>query len=200
MQKKIFLQIGLFFLALIITLITFNKYFDKSEKKLSTDSQNTSKQKINNKNTNNIIKNIYYISNDNADNVYEIMSDLGEIDINNPSIILMTDVTAKITFVNSEPIIITSKYAKYNNENYETIFNENILVNYENHNIRAEGMTLSMEENLAILNKDIFYNNSDIELIADRVEIDLMTKESKIFMDNSHKKVQITGKDKNGNY
>ena len=128
------------------------------------------------------------------------MSDLGEIDINNPSIILMTDVTAKITFVNSEPIIITSKYAKYNNENYETIFNENILVNYENHNIRAEGMTLSMEENLAILNKDIFYNNSDIELIADRVEIDLMTKESKIFMDNSHKKVQITGKDKNGNY
>ena len=200
MQKKIFLQIGLFFLALIIILITFNKYFDKSEKKLSTDSQNTSKQKINNKNTNNIIKNIYYISNDNADNVYEIMSDLGEIDINNPSIILMTDVTAKITFVNSEPIIITSKYAKYNNENYETIFNENILVNYENHNIRAEGMTLSMEENLAILNKDIFYNNSDIELIADRVEIDLMTKESKIFMDNSHKKVQITGKDKNGNY
>tara|TARA_B110000259_G_scaffold186392_1_gene237493 strand:+ start:124 stop:726 length:603 start_codon:yes stop_codon:yes gene_type:complete len=200
MQKKIFLQIGLFFVALIITLITFNKYFDKSVKKLSTDSQNTSKQKINNENTNNIIKNIYYISNDNADNVYEIMSDLGEIDINNPSIILMTDVTAKISFVNSEPIIITSKYAKYNNENYETIFNENISVNYENHNIRAEGMTLSMEENLAILNKDIFYNNSDIELIADRVEIDLMTKESKIFMDNSHKKVQITGKDKNGNY
>ena len=68
------------------------------------------------------------------------------------------------------------------------------------HEIKAESMELSMEKNLATMSKDIFYNNSDIELIADKVEIDLLTKNSKIFMDNKYKKVEITGKAKNGNY
>lgn len=146
------------------------------------------------------MKEIYYVSSDSADNVYEIMSKTGEIDTKNQSIIMMTDVIAKITFSNSEPVNITSKYAKYNNENYETTFTKDVLVKFIDHEIKAESMELSMEKNLATMSKDIFYNNSDIELIADKVEIDLLTKNSKIFMDNKYKKVEITGKAKNGNY
>ena len=112
----------------------------------------------------------------------------------------MTDVIATLTFTNSEPIKITSKYAKYNNENYETTFRENILVRYVDHRIKAERMRLSMEENLATISQDIIYDNSDIQLVADKVEIDLITKDSKIFMENDYKKVEITGKNKNGNY
>ena len=199
MQKKIFLQIGLFFLVILILLITFKKYFNNSEKYPSSITQDNSEQKIIDQNVNNTIKNIYYVSNDNADNIYEIMSNTGEIDTQNPSIIFMTDVVAKITFAESEPINITSKYAEYNNENYETIFTEDVLVKYINHVISAEKMGLSMEKNLATLSKNIIYNNSDIKLKADEVEIDLITKDSKIFMDNEYKKVQISGKNINGN-
>ena len=199
MQKKILIQISLLLLVLLIVLITFNKYFNIAQKYNTINKQNDEK-KISDKNRNNLIKNIYYVSNDSADNIYEIMSETGEINIDNPSIIMMTDVIAKITFSNSEPVNITSKYAEYNNENYETTFTENVLVRYVDHEIKAERMRLSMEENLATMSKDIFYNNSDVELVADRVEIDLLTKDSKIFMDNKYKKVEITGKAKNGNY
>ncbi|MDB2514994.1 LPS export ABC transporter periplasmic protein LptC [Candidatus Pelagibacter bacterium] len=200
MQKKIFLQISLFFLVLLIIFVTFNKYFRTTEENQSSNNSLNDNKKISDEKKSNVIKNIYYISTDNGDNVYEIMSDIGEIDLENPSIIFMKDVTAKITFANSEPVHITSKYAKYNNENYETTFSKNILVKYVDHKIRAEEMRLSMEENLATLSENIFYNYSDIELIADKVEIDLLTKDSKIFMDNNYKKVEITKKNKNGDY
>ena len=199
MQKKILIQISLLLLVLLIILITFNKYFNNAQKNSTINKQNDEK-KISDKNRNNLIKNIYYVSNDSADNIYEIMSETGEINTENSSIIKMTDVIAKITFSNSEPVNITSKYAEYNNENYETTFTENVLVTYVDHKIKAERMRLSMEENLATMSKDIFYNNSDVELVADKVEIDLLTKDSKIFMDNKYKKVEITGKTKNGNY
>ena len=199
MQKKILIQISLLLLVLLIILITFNKYFNNAQKYSTINKQNDEK-KISDKNRNNLIKNIYYVSSDSADNIYEIMSEIGEINTDNPSIIMMTDVIAKITFSNSEPVNITSKYAEYNNENYETTFTENVLVTYVDHKIKAERMRLSMEENLATMSKDIFYNNSDVELVADKVEIDLLTKDSKIFMDNKYKKVEITGKTKNGNY
>ena len=101
------------------------------------------------------------------------MSETGEINTDNPSIIMMTDVIAKITFSNSEPVNITSKYAEYNNENYETTFTENVLVRYVDHEIKAERMRLSMEENLATMSKDIFYNNSFNEIYKNIFNITL---------------------------
>ena len=41
---------------------------------------------------------------------------------------------------------------------------------------------------------DIIYNKPGTKLTADRLEIDLITKNSKIFMDNTSEKVQIIDK------
>ena len=192
MQKKIILQIALFLSSILIVLLIFNIYYNDNE----TNSSNTFLKNINtitkNENNENTIKKIYYISRNNK-NVYEIMSETGNIDLENPSIIFMKNVTAKITFVNSASIDIASKFAKYNNETYKTDFLESVVVKHLNHIINAENMTISMEDNLATLNKNVVYKNLDIKLIADKVEIDLLTKDAKIFMDNSYKKVQIIG-------
>jgi hypothetical protein len=49
----------------------------------------------------------------------------GEIDLDNSDIIFLTDVTAYIKLVkNSELIVITSNYGKYNTINYDTIFSK----------------------------------------------------------------------------
>ena len=189
MQKKIILQIALFLSSILIILLIFNIYYNGNE----TNSSNTFLSNIDTNTKNeNIIKKIYYISRNNK-NVYEIMSETGNIDLENPSIIFMKNVTAKITFVNSASIDIASKFAKYNNETYKTDFLESVVVKHLNHIINAENMTISMEDNLATLNKNVVYKNLDIKLIADKVEIDLLTKDAKIFMDNSYKKVQIIG-------
>ena len=187
MQKKIILQIALFLSSILIILLIFNIYYNGNE----TNSSNTFLSNIDTNTKNeNIIKKIYYISRNNK-NVYEIMSETGNIDLENPSIIFMKNVTAKITFVNSASIDIASKFAKYNNETYKTDFLESVVVKHLNHIINAENMTISMEDNLATLNKNVVYKNLDIKLIADKVEIDLLTKDAKIFMDSSYKKVQI---------
>ena len=198
MQKKIIIQIGLFLFTVFIIFITFKIYFNNNviSNKLKNNETITSK----NEDANNLIKDIYYISSDKAGNVYEIMSKTGEIDSKNPSIIYMTNVTAKFMFADKTPLNITSKYAKYDNESYDTNFYENVLIKYLDHNVKAEKMDLSTKKNLITLNKNIYYNDSDIELLADSVEIDLITKNSKIFMDNNHKKVEIIGIEKNGNY
>ena len=128
MLKKIILQVALFLLAIFIVLLIFNKYFNDAETNLITTTKNYSDDNKKNENKDNIIKEVYYTSKNSTDNVFEIKSKTGKIDPDNPSIIFMTDVVAKISFTDREPVNITSKYAEYNNETRETNFFENIIV------------------------------------------------------------------------
>jgi len=182
-------------------------YFYNKDENLLTINKSTLNETQENADGNNRIKDVYYISNDNAGNIYEISSKKGQIGLqttvnnihgiyqNQPTpFMLMKNVTAKISFTDSPPIDITSAYAKYNNETYETKFFVDVVVKYLDHNIKADAMNLSMENNLASLKRNIFYNHTDTNLIADMVEIDLLTKESKIFMNDVNKKVLIIGK------
>ena len=200
MQKKTILQLAIFFFTMLIILIFFNVYFNRdnvNKKSSAIEENNTDIRKKGSKN--NLIKDIYYVSSDSNGNIYEIMSKEGEIDIQDASIISMTDVVAKLLFTDSDPINITSKYAKYNNETYETSFFENVRVKYLEHNIKTENMHLSTQKNLISLNKNIIYDYFNTRLLADRVEIDLLTKDSRIFMNNDIKKVEIIGQSDNGN-
>ena len=45
------------------------------------------------------------------------------------------NVIARISIVNSDDIFIYADFAKYNNKNYNTNFNENIKVEYIDHKI-----------------------------------------------------------------
>ena len=70
----------------------------------------------------NIIKDINYTSRDLKGNEYSLIAKEGEIDLDNSDIIFLTDVTAYIKLVkNSELIVITSNYGKYNTINYDTL-------------------------------------------------------------------------------
>ena len=57
----------------------------------------------------------------------------------------------------------------------------------------AEKMDLDFEKNIGTLTENIIYTSSDMKLLADKVEIDLITKDSKIFMIEKNKKVKIFG-------
>ena len=83
-------------------------------------------------------------------------------------------------------------YAKYNKTNYETNFKEDVLLTYLVHRITSQNLDLSFENNLATIYNKIVYDNNNAKLSADILEIDLITKNSKIFMDNEYKKIKIT--------
>ena len=212
MWKKISIQLILLSIVFFSFFYVYKFYF-KTKDNIKIDQsdivQNKSSDDINNNksnfdiddktntdidNQNNLIKNLSYFSKDNLGNEYIIESKYSELNLDNVDIISMEDVSAKIIMVNSKPIYVTSNFAKYNNENYETTFTDNVLIVYLDNKIRCEKFYISIENNFANVTDNVIYENPKGKLIADTIEIDLITKNSKIFMIDKNKKVMVLNK------
>ena len=192
MKKKIFIQLFLFSLFLFLSIFSYYKYFNKESQNVTEVTQDKNLNKKNNET--NLITDLKYFSIDEKENKYEITSEYGEISPDNPDIIMMKNVKAIIEIYNSDPIIITSNFAKYNVKNYDTNFEENILVKHADNKLNGENLDLSFQDNLMSMYNNIIYQNPDTKLFADKLEIDLITKDSKIIMNNKQSKIKIIRK------
>tara|TARA_B110000037_G_scaffold217755_1_gene279451 strand:- start:42 stop:638 length:597 start_codon:yes stop_codon:yes gene_type:complete len=198
MNRKLITQSILFLIIIGIIFIIFFSYF--FEKKLDINKANNVNVKNNssiNQNKSNLIKDLEYSTSDANGNQYNIKSKFGEISLLVPEEIFMTDVTANINIVDDDPINITSKYAIYNSTNFQTNFYEDVLIIYLDNEVTSEKMDLDFEKNIGILTENIIYKSPNLELLADKVEVDLLTKDSKIFMFEESKKVKIFGDNDN---
>jgi len=189
MQKKIFLQLFLLLIILIISIIFFKSYF--SNNKIAVEIRIHNDVISFDKKASNLMHNIKYVSSDSKGNNYVIISKFGELKEDEPGIIFMKDVMATINSNNLNSIKISSDNAIYNSINYHTNFYNNVLMTYEEHNITSNNLDLLFEKNLVTITNDVVYNNLNTKLIADKIEIDLITKNSKIFMSKSSDKVKI---------
>ena len=194
MRKKIFLQIFLLLIILFISIIFFKAYFGNN---IIVGSLDNNKIKSDNlpKKESNLIYNIQYISKDKEGNSYIINSEFGEVDSDKQEIVYLKKVTATINMKNSEPINIYADNAVYNNINYNTNFYENITVVYSEHHITSDNLDLNFKKNLATVFNNISYKNLNTKLQADKIEIDLITKNSKIFMFDKSNKIKIVSID-----
>ena len=95
---------------------------------------------------------------------------------------------------NASPIKIVSKYANYNKENHETDFFENVELTYLTHKANSENLDISFNKNTATMYNNLVYNKPGTQLTADKLQIDLVTKNTKIFMDNKSEKIKIVNK------
>ena len=183
---KIFLAL---FILLLIIFLVYKNYF-KKEKIIQPQ------QAINEETTynSNVIENVNYQTNDADGNEYIITALKGEIDFTNTNIIFLTKVTAVIKLKNSENITITSDFGKYNSDNFDTIFSKNVIINYVDNKITGEYLDFSLERNSMIISRDVIYTNLDNILVADVINVDIKTKDTKIFMYEKGKKVNIKNK------
>ena len=188
-KKIIQFVFGIFFL--IIIFLFYDKYF-LSNKELSII-QNTNDNFKDLEVKSNLIQDIKYETIDSNGNKYFIYSKYGEANINNPDIILMKNVFARVEIFEKDTIYINSLSAKYNIINYETNFDNAVKLKYLDHTIFAENMDLSFQKNFAWLYTNVVYKGYGYELYADKIEIDLITKNSKIYTNNG-KKVKIIKK------
>ena len=194
MTKKIYIQFFLIIIFLIISLGLFFKYFKKSN--LSSSLITNFEKPLANES---LIEDLKYTSTDKEGNEYKIEAKKGNIDKNDPDILYLENVNALISLNNSEFISISSRFAKYNTKNYDTLFNNSVSVDYGEHFLKSEFLDLSFEKNLVSIYDNVRYLGGISSLNADRAEIDILSKKTKIFMENSNKKVQINSKSKNGN-
>ena len=203
MRIKLLLQVLLFLMAVAILSFSIYFYFYKNEnlndlskneeiKKIGKININKSLEKKNRNNkSSNILKKVIYENSDNEGNKYRIEAEIGEIMLKNSTKIYMTGVKAIINLENSNFITIYSDYAIFNNKNFETNFSKNIQLNYLDHLLTGENLDLLFNKNLITMNNQVVYKNLDTELNADRIIIDLITKNSKIFMNGDNKKIKI---------
>ena len=191
MNKKIIIQIALFLILIIIFFFFYFKYFSAE-----TTIRNSLKPDENIKvieTENNLIKSLEYLSTDKKGNKYLITAEYGEISNTDGNIILMTNVEAELDFLEKDTVYLSSDFAKYNTLNLDTNFNKNVILNYTEHEVTSENMDLSFKNNFVWVYNNIVYKSSTNQLFADKLEIDLLSKDSKIFM-NNNKKVRIIGK------
>jgi len=73
-------------------------------------------------------------------------------------------------------------------------FKENVLVKHVDNKLNGENLDLSFQNNLMLMYNNIIYQNSDTKLLADKLEIDLITKDSKIIMNDKKSKIKIIRK------
>ncbi len=190
MNKKTAIQLFLLSIVLVIFLIIFIKYFNEEAQNNNLKSSEKETAKTLNQ-TSNIINDIEYFSKDDTGNVYKITAETGEINEENSDILYLKNVKAKISTLNSEDIFIESDFAKYNSKNYDTNFYENVKVDYMENKITCRFLDLLFNNNQAILYENIVYENLETSLLADRLEIDLITKNSKLSMKDKKEKIKI---------
>ena len=183
---KIFFII-LFFLTLLVVI--YSKFFREKQITLTTP-----KEVEDISNNSNIIKDIEYRAKDTDGNEYIITAEQGEIDYSNSNVLYLTNVVGLIRLVNSENITITSEYGKYNSENFDTIFSDNVIIDYLDNKITSEYLDFSLERNLMLISKKVVYTNLENILYADVIEVNIQTKDTKIFMYEDKKKVNIKSK------
>jgi lipopolysaccharide assembly outer membrane protein LptD (OstA) len=95
---------------------------------------------------------------------------------------------------NSNNITITSDFGKYNTINYDTIFSKNVIIDYTDNKITGEYLDFSIDRGSIIVSNNVIFTNSENILKTDSIEVDINTKDTKIYMYNSNDKVNIKSK------
>ena len=191
MKKKIFIQILLSVLILIIFFSIYQKYFKKT---LVSDRSQIEEKEINQSNS---LQNITYDSVDREGRKYIVTAESGFFNEQEPDIVFMNNANAKIVLLDGSIIYIKSSTAEYNSLNYDTKFQKDVKLKFLEHNVFCNNLNIFFQDNLLEAYNDLIYKNLDIILRADKIEIDLLTKNSKIFNFDENK-VEIK-KNSNGN-
>ena len=192
MNKKTGLQVVMVLIIILISLWFYLKYFTKKLEDVK-ETQVIEKIDESQNSTSTYIDDINYVSTDVKGNKYQITAKQAEIKIENADIMFLTDVVAFIFIKDSDTVKITSNFGKYNTTNSDTIFSENVIVVYPGHKITGEYLDFSFLTNLGVFSTNVIYTGDKTNGFADKIEINLITKDTKIFMNDTGKKVLIEG-------
>ena len=180
-------------ILVIITIIYFIYTFF-----LNKDQEVINLSKIDT-NMDNKILDLKYNAIDEEGNSYIIESKSGKVSEKDKSILILKEVIGIIRIKNTENIIIVSDFAEYNKTTFNTYFYDNVKLTYDGHLINSDTLFMNyVDKNINIKNK-VVYQGDNNKLLADMVEIDLVTKLSKIYMLDKEKRVKVELKENGSN-
>ena len=198
---KTLIQLVLLLILILIIFFISNKYFNTKDKidvvrnntSLNIKSNNLLDNDLEKKNIDNEIINLTYEKFDVRGNKYTIKAKKGILDNKRPNIIHMNIVEASLIYLNNERLIIYSKEAIFNKENFKTTFSNKVKLTFQKQILESDNLEFLIDKNIAIFKDNVKYYNQNIEAFGDIVEINLLTKEIYIKSKNQ-KKIRIKKK------
>ena len=192
---KTLIQLILLLILILIIFFISNKYFYtedtidavKNTSNLKIENNNSLNNESSKKKIDNEIINLTYEKFDTWGNKYLIKAKKGLIDSKRPNIIYMNEVEASLTYLNSEKLIINSKEAIFNKENFKTTFSKEVKLIYLEQILKSDNLEFLIDKNIAIFKDNVKYYNQNIEAFSDIVVINLLTKEINIKSKNQKK-------------
>ena len=198
MISKNIIQYLLLMILIIMSIFFYKEYIDSDKsfsQKQNEIQKNDEKLLIERNNeTSNVIENLRYVSKDLLGNIYIINAQSAEVQENKIDQVQLFDVLAKIIQPDDEIIYINSNFADYNKINNNTVFEDNVNVNYGDQSIDANIIRLDFSKNLIEIEEDVYFKNKSAKIKADKIELNFESKKLKISMDKQNDKVEIIGK------
>ena len=201
MSKKTLLQIFLTFFLVLITFVFIKNYYKKDTPTVQTKENKIDEKEVQ-KTEKNLIKDISYTANNTKGDIYLLLASTGEIYLDDPNLMFLTKVEGEINLTNGGRIDISSDFANFNNKTFETTFIKNVLVKRNEETIVGDELYLvldkkedqdknnnKMEENIIRMSRNVFYKKPGYNLSADILEVDLITKNLKIYMLDKNNKI-----------
>ncbi len=195
MQIKTIVQFLLIISIVIISILFFNNYL--GEKKTIEESNYEKKFDIELKSTDksiNLLENLEYKTIDKDGNGYLIRAKYGETLIDRQNMLLLKEVDGQINLIGKSTIYITSKYANYNKNNFNTNFFINVVVVYEDSIAKSDNFDIFFSDNSATMYNNVYYTNSSLNSKADKIDVDLISGDIDISMYDENEKIKIIRK------
>ncbi len=193
-MKKRNLQLILILITILIGYLSFNYYLNPSNK-IEETSQKTDGE-ISEETKNNLIQNLIYNVQLNDNSKYNISAELSELTYENGvEVVFMQKVNAVFIDKNGTELKITSDFAVFNNETYNTDFSENVKINYLENVAYSNKLNLNFIDNIATITDNVVYEGPQGVLITDNVVINLISKSAEIFMNSPKEKVEVITKE-----
>tara|TARA_B100000683_G_scaffold263752_1_gene292429 strand:- start:184 stop:792 length:609 start_codon:yes stop_codon:yes gene_type:complete len=197
MKLKLFFQ-GILFISIISILIAFYYVFlqNKNEKNLISKEDDLI---LDNEVSNELI-NIEYNSIDAEGNTFYINAEKAIIEfkdqsgIDNQSEVSLNGVISVINLKEKGIINIYSDYAIYNKLNHDTLFYDNVKVEYLGNSISADNLDLIFSKKISRIYNNVVYKNNKLNLNTDKAIIDMVSGDIKLEMNEKNKKVKLISK------
>lgn len=197
MNVKTIIQFLIFLLIIVLLFFFIKNTFLEEEKNLVELEVNKNEGVVINQDSeeiSNIIKNLNYKSVDSRGNTYILSAEYGEITKEDENILILKNVNGTIILIDKSEIKISADFAKYNSENYDTFFYQNVLGLYEESQIHSDNLDLLIQDNIAKMYNNIKFLDRDLKLNADEILLDLLYGEVYIKMFDKKNKIQIIKK------
>ena len=196
MKRKIILSTSLLIFFIIFLIFFYFKSNTEKDliekKKVVKPVENENVEILNEKiESSNIIEDVSYSAKDSRGNEYLLKAGEGTIDQNESNFIFLKSVKAIINLKDYKLIEISSDFGKYDINNYDTIFSKNVVITYLDNIITGDYLDFSWDKNLMLVSRDVILKNNKNSLQADVIELDIETRDIKIFMYEDRKKVNI---------